>query len=88
MSDTDISKMPDTDNNDMQDTDMQDADTHKMSDTEDPIDPDDPNFATEIVDSGVITKKTVKRSYIIQEVSISVFSICLFIYLYIYVRYT
>lgn len=36
----------------------------KMSDTENPD-----NFAEEIVETGVV-RKTVKRSYIIQEVSI------------------
>lgn len=78
MSDTDISNMPDTDDI----SDMPDADIDKMSDTEnldenpddkneddDKIEDDDPNFAEEIVDSGVI-RKTVKRSYIIEEVSI------------------
>lgn len=58
--------MADTDISNMPDTDI-----NKMSDTEE--NPD--NFAEEIVESGVI-RKTVKRSYIIQEVSIS---ICLFI---------
>lgn len=69
MSDTDISNMPDTD--------MPDTDINQMSDTEkDDIQDDDPNFAEEIVDSGVI-RKTVKRSYIIEEVSNLVLSTCL-----------
>lgn len=76
MSDTDISNMPDADISDMPDTDID-----KMSDTEKDIQDDDPNFAEEIVESGVI-RKTVKRSYIIEEVSILVFSTCLFTYYY------
>lgn len=59
MADTDISDMPDIDISDMPDTD----DINKMSDIENPD-----HFAEEIVESGVI-RKTVKRSYIIQEVS-------------------
>lgn len=79
MSDTDISNMPDTDISDMPDADInQMSDTEKDNDIQDDdilviqdddgIDDDDPNYATEIVDSGVI-RKTVKRSYIIEEVS-------------------
>lgn len=91
MSDTDISNMPDTDI-----SDMPDADTNQMSDTEkdddnvqdddvliiqddDGIADDDPNYATEIVDSGVI-RKTVKRSYKIEEVS----NLALFSHLFTY----
>lgn len=71
MSDTDISNVPDTDI-----SDMPDADNNQLSDTEKDIQDDDPNFAEEIVDSGVI-RKTVKRSYIIEEVSNLAFSTCL-----------
>lgn len=70
MSDTEIINMPDTDISDMPETD-----DNKLSDTEKDIQDDDPNFAEEIVESGVI-RKTVKRSYIIQEVSNLSFSTC------------
>lgn len=88
MSDTDISNMPDTDISDMPDADInQMSDTEKDNDIQDDdilviqdddgIDDDDPNYATEIVDSGVI-RKTVKRSYIIEEVSnLALFFTCL-----------
>lgn len=53
-------------------SDMPDSDINNMLDMDNPD-----NFAEEIVESGVI-RKTVKRSYIIQEVSTSVFFTCLF----------
>lgn len=77
MSDTDIANMPDTDISDMPDADIDKmSDTEEKDDNQDDIQDDDPNFATEIVDSGVI-RKTVKRSYIIEEVSNLLFSTCL-----------
>lgn len=54
-----------TNNNNNNDNDNDDDNNNKeMTDTEDPD-----KFAEEIIDSGVV-RKTVKRSYIIQEVSI------------------